>query len=596
MRASIERHGAVGAAVGVSRVVACAVVGVLAVIGLGGVARASSAQEDGRVVSAQLQTGLVKLGSQAIAEVTVEGTTRARLLALEPVDGLEFVGTSGPKRSVFESITSGRRVRSETLSWTLHWRPDRVGSFEIPPVRLEVDGVEMSTQGMSLRVVEDFKGQNLGHLEWIDPPTTIYEGEPFEVRMRFGWDWGMSRFNHANLILPWWGRLSGTLEVDTAAIAGQRPTDVALNDTGVVRVHELGRVQEGGRDMRMFELRRTFVSTRTGQLSFAASHFEFGRVDRGFFESRREIYYVAWPAFEVEVLSLPEEGRPYEFSGGVGQFSARATVDRRSVDLGESLKLSIEWTGTGNLEFFEPPDLGREEAFGGFRSYGATDRFRGERRVVIYDLAPKSAQVHEIPPVSLSIFDPATGHYKSVETNAIPIRVRVPEGLVGLALDGEVDAVGLDLRDIATMPRRAGGSSAPGDLLLIGLPLASLLGWIALRRSVRRRGDPGSARAKRRRRARRVLARRLGQAGDAREQAIALRSFLGDRTDEAQTAWEGRDLMEYANAAPAVEMSAVAGLADLLEELDATIWSGGGEALERSRIVRAADDAQGGGL
>ena len=93
----------------------------------------AAAQTGDPVVSAQLQTGLVKLGSQAVAEVTVEGTTQALLKEIEPVDGLEFVGASGPKRSVFESITSGRRVRSETLSWTLHWRPERVGSFEIPP-------------------------------------------------------------------------------------------------------------------------------------------------------------------------------------------------------------------------------------------------------------------------------------------------------------------------------------------------------------------------------------------------------------------------------------------------------------------------------
>ena len=210
------------------------------------------------------------------------------------------------------------------------------------------------------------------------------------------------------------------------------------------------------------------------------------------------LLFVAWPALEVAVRPLPEEGRPFEFSGGVGRFGARSSVDRRSLDLGESIKLTIEWTGTGNLEFFEPPDLGREESFNGFRSYGATDRFHGDRRVVIYDLAPKNAKVYEIPSVSLSIFDPVAGEYTSIETSPIPIRVRVPEGLVALAVDGESEAVGLDLRDISTKPRTSTGREAPGDLLLLGLPVMTLLGWIALRRSVRRRGDPASARARRR--------------------------------------------------------------------------------------------------
>jgi len=555
-----------------------------------------AAQQGDPVVSAQLQTGLVKLGSQAVAQVTVEGTTQALLKGVDPVDGLEFVGSSGPKRSVFESITRGRRVRSESLSWSLHWRPERVGSFEIPPVRLEVDGREVTTQGMSLRVVEDFQGQNLGYLEWVDAPTEVYEGEPFEVTLRFGWDSGMSRFNHANLILPWWGRLPGTLEVESAPTAGQRNIDVSLNDTGVVRVRELGLRNLGGRDLRLFELQRTFVSTRTGTLSFPVSHFEFGRVDRGFFESRREIYYVAWPALEVEIRPLPEEGRPFEFSGGVGRFGARASVDRRSLDLGESVKFTVEWTGTGNLEFFEPPDLGREDAFKGFRAYGATDRFHGDRRVVIYDLAPKTAKVSELPPVSLSIFDPVTGEYTDVETAAIPIRVRVPEGLVGLEVEGAGESIGLDLRDIKATPEGVQAGEGPSDLLLAGLPIASLLGWIALRRNVRRRGDPASLKARRRRRARKQLARRLSRANDARGQAEALRAFLGDRTDEAETAWEGRDLTLYAETAAGVDSSTVVVLAALLEELDATIWSGDSVAIETARILRVADEALRGGL
>ncbi len=567
-----------------------------AVIVAASAAQATLAQQDDFVVSAQLQTGLVKLGSQAVAEVTVEGTTQAMILGVDPVDGLKFVGTSGPKRSVFESITSGRRVRSETLSWNLHWRPERVGSFEIPPVRLEVEGREVTTQGMSLRVVEDFQGQNLGYLEWIDAPTEIYEGQPFEVTLRFGWDWGMSRFNHANLILPWWGRLSGTLEVAEPPRAGLRHIDVSLNDNGVVRVQELGRRELGGRDLRVFELRRTFVSTRTGTLSFPASHFEFGRVDRGFFESRREIYYVAWPALEVAVRPLPEEGRPFEFSGGVGRFGVRSSADRRSLDLGESIKLTVEWTGIGNLEFFEPPDLGREDSFNGFRSYGATDRFHGDRRVVIYDLAPKNAKVDEIPPVSLSIFDPVAGRYTDIETAPIPIRVRLPEGFVGLVAEGGGEPIGLDLRDISTTPRSPTGGEGPSDLLLMGLPVATLLGWVALRRSVRRRGDPASAQARRRRRARRRLVRRLTRATNARAQAEALRAFLGDRTDEAETAWEGRDVTQYAADAADVDSSAVAALAALMEELDASIWSGDGKTIEVARLLRVADEATGGGL
>jgi hypothetical protein len=565
-----------------------------AALWLAGSSFGASAPQGEVTVNAQIQTGLVKLGSQAVAQVTVEGTTQARILAVEDVEGLEYVGSSGAKRSVFEQITRGRRVRSESLTWSLVWRPERVGTFEIPPIRMEIDGREVLTQAMSVRVIEDFEGQNLGYLEWIDAPTEVYEGQPFDVVLRFGWDSGMTSFNHANLILPWWGQLPGTLELAESSKVSPGRLDVSLNDNGVVRVQELGRKDVGGRDLRVFELRRSFVSTRTGKLSFPASHFEFGRVDRGFFERRRDIYYVAWPGFEVDVRSLPEEGRPFEFSGGVGRFKARASLDRRGLDLGESLKLSVEWTGAGNLEFFEAPDLGREDAFSGFRSYGATDRFFGNRRVVIYDLAPKDASINEVPAVSLSVFDPESESYETVLTSPIPIRIRVPEGFEGLSLEGAGEIIGFDLHDISTTPRQQ--SEGPASGLLLGLPLMSILGWIALRREVRLRGDPGSMSARRRRRSRRKLRRGLKGAVNAREQAHALRLFLADRTAMEATAWEGQDVASYAGSVEGVDSSAVVALAEVMSELEASIWSGDGAVLERHGIQSAADEAMGGGL
>ena len=33
----------------------------------------------------------------------------------------------------------------------------------------------------------------------------------------------------------------------------------------------------------------------------------------------------------------------------------------RDVDAGDSIKLSVEWSGDGNLDFFDPPDLARIE-------------------------------------------------------------------------------------------------------------------------------------------------------------------------------------------------------------------------------------------
>ena len=55
-------------------------------------------------------------------------------------------------------------------------------------------------------------------------------------------------------------------------------------------------------------------------------------------------------------------------------------------------------------------------------------------------------------------------------------------------------------------------------------------------------------------------------------------------------------MTQYAASAADVDSRAMAALAALLEELDASIWSGDGAALDTARLLSVADEAVGGGL
>ena len=61
------------------------------------------------------------------------------------------------------------------------------------------------------------------------------------------------------------------------------------------------------------------------------------------------------PAVSIEVLPLPEEGKPSDFSGVVGSYTLNATVDKSSVKTNEAISYKINIEGQGNHE------TGREE-------------------------------------------------------------------------------------------------------------------------------------------------------------------------------------------------------------------------------------------
>ncbi|MFN0007696.1 MAG: BatD family protein [Planctomycetota bacterium] len=568
------------------------------------------------IVRARLSTGVARLGSEISLVVEVEGTREAALGALPAVDGLRL-GPVGPMGSSFQTMWDGRR-RTEVVkvSWDVPVRPLRTGNFTIPAIQVDVRGRTLATPELALKVVQDMQGEDLGYLR-IDVPEEVVEGQPFTLDLVFGYDGALgeigSQINYFNLSLPWLDQLPGILELDAPPPASGAASvgPVVLNSRGTTTAERIPSVVEGNRTMLALRIRKRYLATRSGPLHFPTSHLEFGQVTRGgIFDmgpAEKQTYYKRFPEFTIEVLELPEAGRPLEYTGAVGTLSARATVDRFDVDAGDSIKLSVEWTGDGNLEFFDVPDPSRIDAFAGFHLFGTTERKTPERRVATYDIAPKSEAVRAIPPLPLSVYDPARKAYVTVSTDEIPIRVRPLENASGLTEEVSRPEKSFDLADIQTEPSREGDLPRPGGGTIGAVFAAIPLLWLGLRTAVRRRADPDAPISRARRAAKRVLRRDLAGARTASDQARALQRFLAARTGEPAQAWVGRDAVRWAHGL--LERNARGGgavatlsdeharaLAELLATLDERAWARGDAPIDAREIERVADRVAGGGL
>ncbi len=56
---------------------------------------------------------------------------------------------------------------------------------------------------------------------------------------------------------------------------------------------------------------------------------------------------------KIEVLPLPEAGKPEDFSGAVGNFSFKATLSKNKVKTNEAINLSVSVSGSGNLKLID---------------------------------------------------------------------------------------------------------------------------------------------------------------------------------------------------------------------------------------------------
>ena len=526
--------------------------------------------------SATLSTGVLKYGATATLTVEVEDQPDAKLLPASALDGLRISAPGQPMVSSFQSVIGGRRLAKTTLKWSLVVEPEREGSFELPPLIVEAGGrrVEVPVQPATLKVVRDIQGADLGFLEVQGVPSRVYEGQPFTVDLRAGWD-GKLQVATAGLLLPWWGRLSGVLDLTPEdAGAGRKVVQLGLNRTGRIQMFT-GEEERNGTPFVTVQNTRRMMATRPGTLEFPESVFEFGELvgNAGPFGQRRtRDFYAVLPRFDVEVLRVPEEGRPFEWGGAVGSVVAERTVEGRDVDQGGSLEFAVRWTGDANLEFFDLPDLARLDAFRGFRVLGVEDTPGVDERRAVWELVPLDATLTEIPALPLSVFDPELEDYTTVATEPVPIRVRAVEGgldpaLGGPTLDGP-DLTGIDPRP---RPMQEPQEGPGGGALLGGYALVGL-GWLVGRTRLRRLGDPDAPEARRRRRAPRALARDLAAARTASEQRSALATYLGARSGETAHAWIGRPRAEFRDrAGDHLAPEAAEALASQLQALDVAV-------------------------
>lgn len=130
----------------------------------------------------------------------------------------------------------------------------------------------------------------------------------------------------------------------------------------------------------------------------------------------------------IDVKSLPEEGKPADFSGAVGKFNFDVKTNKTKLDAGESIDVTVEVSGNGNLKLFTPPKLNAPPSF---EIYEPEHRDRttanenGMRGSIAhsYTIIPQNKGTYSIKPLTFSYFDLATESYKTITSKEIPIHV-----------------------------------------------------------------------------------------------------------------------------------------------------------------------------
>lgn len=119
----------------------------------------------------------------------------------------------------------------------------------------------------------------------------------------------------------------------------------------------------------------------------------------------------------IEVIPLPDQGRPESFQGHVGRLDLVAWVDRTEGEVGDTVTLHIELSGDRHSSFLPEPEIVFPEGFDVSEpetNASAPRDGRGEQRaarIYTYQLVATREGTYRIPAVEVSWFDSETESY-----------------------------------------------------------------------------------------------------------------------------------------------------------------------------------------
>lgn len=335
---------------------------------------------------------------------------------------------AGPSQSISQSWVNGKSSFSK--SYTYYLEPEKRGTYTIGQAKVTVKGTEYKTSPITIRVTgavdkpKDEEGREIKdvtagiHLVAEVSNPNPYKNEGFLVTYKL--------YVSADAAVSDWGFS------DIPKFSNFWSHDIKLNDYQI----KYGSYN-GDKDYRYVVLKQTMLyPQKSGELTIdpltlkvvvdVPTHRRdfFGRT---LYDSQEKT--IASQSRKIAVKALPEKGKPANFSGAVGDFKLNLNASKEELETDESVDVSLQVSGRGNLKLFSLPEMKVPQAFEAYdpeHSEQVVTNANGSQGKVsdIYTLVPNVGGEYAIEPIKFSYFDPSSKSYKTLTSERLHIKVK----------------------------------------------------------------------------------------------------------------------------------------------------------------------------
>jgi hypothetical protein len=412
-------------------------------------------------VQAQIDKQEVTVGESFLLQIKIDGDDSP---AEPDLSGLQdfSVQSKGGGQNNRESITiiNGKVNRISEHGYVFRYAltPKREGILTIPALAITAAGKTLFSQPITIKVskpqqTDEFKlRQNLSETE-------CYVGQP----LVFSAVWYVNRdIEEFQFILP-------VLEDQRFEVADfPEDSNYSGQDAIAINLHGSRVIARKGKvgQHTTVTLHRILIPREPGVYSFEPASVS-SRVVTGYrhqrggqpgspfnnrffddvFGRRQPIYkqlLTQSNPLQLNVLPLPDENRPQDFTGLVGQYSLAAEASPAEVNVGDPITLNIMVTGSEYLDNVILPPLNKQPGMDKFKipeemGKGEID---GMVKIFTQTIRAKDPSITEIPSISFDYFNPETDKYESARSNAIPLQVKATKVVTARDAEGIMPVAG----------------------------------------------------------------------------------------------------------------------------------------------------------
>lgn len=369
-------------------------------------------------------------------KLEIRGERQLNLPDVEVSEFNDFYIVGGPSQSTNFSYFNGEISSSATYTWVLE--PKKNGSFKIEAATLRYRGMTYKSESISINVSSSrgrknpITAQGLNQKGGKKKSTflvasidkdKVYKGEQVTVTYRIYTRVRLVNFNTPSPpeAIGFWVE---EIPQPAKPLVEEEIIDGVRYSTAVVGRFALFPTRSGKLELAELPLDFKERVKRRRSNSIFDDFFDdpFGR-----FVNKR----VLSNSLKINVLPLPEKGKPEDFSGAVGDFKITAEIVESEAEVNDAITLRVKISGAGNIKSTRAPVIEFPDGVEIFepeinqQSSVKRGRIYGEKNYEYVLILRKAGQM-ELNRIELTYFNPKKNKYEVSRSK--PIIIDVEEG------------------------------------------------------------------------------------------------------------------------------------------------------------------------